>query len=820
MANNPILYNGALAGACGGSHSGRWISNPAAASYLGDRNAAIAFATTVDAAIPTDATVTSADGSLMAALCSGVLQSKAITGSVDSANIALALAALWAETRVGLVPAPEPATDVAWFSRGTGAQLKNLYERDQDVIWVTDFMTAAQQEDAFNGTFIFDHQPAIQEAIDYAVYKNTLGDIAGGPRVRLPGGLMRCDSPINLGYGVDPRSVILEGEGQRYGGTFSRAGSGTAILFNYINAPGIVVQGGYNVIIRGMTLYGGNSDTIFNLFQNPQQSDLLIANWFGPGVTNGRYTPYACIAIDPYSGPQPGAHYPDVPYPAFLGATAQYNKFLSSNVKVEDCTLWGWGVGLAQQPCNADGNGDYTKMERVTFQYCAYGYSWGNTQSRAPALIGCVFDAVHTALSTTVYGFQIGEPNVACYSTSWSRTVQIMDIPNLNYGQGPAFYSCFAEAIYKLGRVGQGAETAGGVTFENCQWGFSLWDSYGVPVYTLENRGVSLIKFSEVLFYITTPAVWGALAFYAEPQASSNEPGRGYSFKGCTVAQGVPPTQRWEQCALNATQGITVNGAATYFEDCSIRAPNIFNLDTATTLGSFLLNERNQGDRTRCLFAYSKKAKGFSNNVDSGIDVAFGTHTINANGAGGVTTQVGRNITFTFTGVDSDYLSWSGGDVGDVLIESVTGAVFWVYSRTATVISARAMNGFNAAGNLLTAIGLNATYATINCRRYMPGPDIALYGDITAASSVIANMVDGDNNAAATLTSYLTIGDWIFGNDQVDRLVYPFGGNNRIGAIDNGAHTVTMLGTFDQTRTHMRMPTFIRPAMPNGTATP
>lgn len=111
MANNPLLFNAAVAGACGGAHSSRWITDDRAADYLGDRNAAVAFATVVDLAIPTDATVGESDADLMCQICNAVLQNKSLTESSNNIGIALAVAALWNELRTGLVPVPGGGSD-------------------------------------------------------------------------------------------------------------------------------------------------------------------------------------------------------------------------------------------------------------------------------------------------------------------------------------------------------------------------------------------------------------------------------------------------------------------------------------------------------------------------------------------------------------------------------------------------------------------------------------------------------------------------------------------------------------------------------------
>jgi hypothetical protein len=108
MPNNPQLFNAALSGAAGSAKVSRTITNPLSASYASDRAAAVAFATAVDAAIPLDAQLTSADVLLMQSICISVLSSKVLTSSSDSANIALAIAALYTQI------APSLSAGVTW----------------------------------------------------------------------------------------------------------------------------------------------------------------------------------------------------------------------------------------------------------------------------------------------------------------------------------------------------------------------------------------------------------------------------------------------------------------------------------------------------------------------------------------------------------------------------------------------------------------------------------------------------------------------------------------------------------------------------------
>ena len=100
MSNNPSLFNAAIAGASGGGQE-RYITDSVAINYATFRDACIAFATSVDAAIPTIVSpgATQADNDLLQSLCQGVMSNRYPTSS-DSADwdiVAGAVAALFTE---------------------------------------------------------------------------------------------------------------------------------------------------------------------------------------------------------------------------------------------------------------------------------------------------------------------------------------------------------------------------------------------------------------------------------------------------------------------------------------------------------------------------------------------------------------------------------------------------------------------------------------------------------------------------------------------------------------------------------------------------
>src|SRR5581483_8396986 len=194
----------------------------------------------------------------------------------------------------------------------------------------------------------------------------------------------RISGPIHLGYGTSYTSVVVEGDGYAY--RAERQFDGTAIVCTHSNAPAFNFQGGRGSVLRGLAIAGANVAWITKQRLGANDAaldDTDAAAWIDPALdarAGSRHAPYAAITIDAYAGKRPDVSYPDVAYPAFLGAAEQYGKRYSSDCLIEDVYIYGFAVGVCNQPCAADGNGDFTALRRVGIDSVQYGISVGNTQ--------------------------------------------------------------------------------------------------------------------------------------------------------------------------------------------------------------------------------------------------------------------------------------------------------------------------------------------------------------------------------------------------------------------------------------------------------
>lgn len=353
-----------------------------------------------------------------------------------------------------------------------------------------------------NGTI--DDTAAIQAAIDYALRSKIAN-------VFMPDGRYLTSGPIHLGYGNGYVTVNLIGADSTY--ACDAGFPGVTILANFSNAPAIVVQGGRDIKIKNISLkgtsyrYGLSTWGPQILAQTVSYAEVAdpkrwVTNTSSSGLS--RYAPYAGIAIDPYSGNRPAISYPDVTYPEWTGITTQYNKNFSSNTTLENVIIDGFYVGVANQPCDADGNGDFTTIHSSAIMNVAYAVSVGNSQSRNVSITDTQFQYVHTIISTDVIGRQngrIGGPIINC---SASQIYQLFSFPGSVTGP-VTFDGFYVEEIIRLGVADLGGAQSNPITLNACSFlyvGFTTGTVsggiYNVPFY--EGSAPLTFNSTDVLF--------------------------------------------------------------------------------------------------------------------------------------------------------------------------------------------------------------------------------------------------------------------------------------------------------------------------------
>jgi hypothetical protein len=677
--------------------------------------------------------------------------------------------------------------------RWSGGQI-----RSADGVW---FALAEAEPDVkmfgAKGDGVTDDTAAIQNCIDYVIYQS-----ASRGKVKVSPGKYVTSDTIHLGYGDTFSSVVLEGDTYKYSESSSFAGA--AIIPTFSDRPCVNVQGGRGTTIRGISFIGRNRAWISGKHLGEVSADIPDLSpqaWIDPSLhpnAASRYAPYTAIAIDAYSGLKPYTAYPDVKYPAYLKINAQYNKNYSSNTLIENCEIEGFVVGIAIQPCDADGNGDYTKVRRTPINYCQYGVSIGNGQSRLVHIMDSVIAQIHTGIVTTVHGRQIGKPSILVTSSEIGACIRWINMPNLSYGVGPHFVDCYGEKIYSLGIVATNAVGQQPIVFTNCEFSFYSQRSRGAPVWILEVDGPTQVRFETSVFY-------GATGRYTFGPALA----RHFSFVNCVVDTRTA-TEQFEKFALNATSGITFGQLTTDPTEFSVSPMVVWNLDTGGQLQQTVITKRNCGVRTKGLCSYSTKAVAASSVNDPGADVALACDR-RISKADLSFTVSGRDVTCD-VGLQSWEFAQYGFDVGDIVYDDNSHVTYYVRSRTGSVIKMRAQVGFDGSGTLLQAMTNDGVLHSLNSKFYTPA--YVLYGSTTAGSDLLKSAARDDGIGDIWIDSNIAVGDWFFVCPDIDSFASP--SSARIKNRSGTTNVIGIEGKFNRSDVRKRFTVFIRAPAPNG----
>jgi len=650
---------------------------------------------------------------------------------------------------------------------------------------------------------------AIQAAIDYAIYNGLSVPLFGRGRVYIPWGIYKISDAIQVGYGENYHSVLIEGDGRKYRGANNFCGTVINATFN--DRPAFAVSGAREVVIRHLTISGMNANWVYshNLGSTGGATinDLLPANWVDstfPASATAQYTPYCAIAVDPYGGVAPTPAYPNVTFPSWSGIVTQYGKNFSTLVDIDSVEMIGFVVGVAIQPSNIDGNGDFVRMTRCRFEAMQYAVSVGQTQSRNILLDNCQFLWNYSIFTTAQYGRRSGNPQVLLNHCDLNGVIYAFDINSMDLSAMVNIQSMYVEASYSLGRIGGGGSSTTTSTFNCCHFSMD-WTARGVPAFLLD---CSLSM---------TGARFNTCTFRANPVATIFQFGgdpRSFEFNDCTTYVGIGATLYTTKHATNATGGITVGIMDHKISRFHVKAQQYFDLNTGLTLGEHDIGEIcYESNRQTCIPIHTNRVVCQTIGSDPGYLFHHAYNTMNKNAS---ITTTGRVVTFdiTATGYNTNQLNQRGGWPGDVIIDSTTGVVFFVTSLVGNVITMQAQNGYTAAGALLTPLGTTGIFYTFSSRRYTPSYVTWCTMTAAAASLTACGRDDGYQAYTNSTIDGFPVGDFIYADNTFDNII-PIASSNV--TVNAGAGTVTFGGNFTYSRTHERVVLFVRVPPANNT---
>jgi hypothetical protein len=721
---------------------------------------------------------------------------------------------------------------------------------------------------------------ALQATIDAILYN--AAEAGRRARIRFPSGTYRTTKTLHLGYGagIQPyKAVTLRGDGPSYRN--EALNPGTVINADFTNGPAIAVQGGRLVLLEDIGIIGKNLSYARNnnlASFGPLVDDTDPDNWIDPSLLSanpnidGRYTPYAGVAIDPYSGTQPSPHYPDVDYPSFLGAVSQYGKNESSGVTLRRVYIGGFAVGVTNQPSDFDQNGDFLSLDDCYFEFNKWCLSICNTQSRNVSVSKTKFSFAYCLLTNRQHGRKQGKVGGTFTDLSAFSIIKMLDLGQ--YAGPLVFNSPYVENLWQMGDWSVSTQAEGAITVNGGEFAFDLQD---------DDRGV--------------PAVAGLAGYQQESGLTFNGTQfRSYpsvvsfdhlpTFNNCQFRKDSR-TSTYEKYAHNVLCG----GLAT--KNLGWKAGNlrhqVFNLDTGSLNSTMRSTDpSNLTNRSFCLPRYARSVTAQSELWPDEMLSPVQARSVSKSALARLT-LTDKELELTFSSrPDWEYYQY-GLMPGDVITDDLTGSVFFVrtaaptfssvaWSRSgATVTVTQSSHGrvtgdkiyvtasSDAAAIPLTTVytitvsnantwtftGVNTGAASgtfdftypylvkavlqnnyrsdgmggydtidefsttvgtlyyVNSRVYTPS--MYLRGTTTAGSGTIQEVARDDTSA--TFASEISTGDWMLVQDTRDRWVSPTAAritavSNTGGVPSDGYITIGSIGMRSQTR--RRLDFFVR----------
>ena len=480
---------------------------------------------------------------------------------------------------------------------------------------------------------------------------------------------------------------------------------------------------------------------------------------------------------------------------------AQYGKFTSSDVLIEDVFIYGFTVGIANQPCDADTNGDFTTIRRCNMEKCKWGISVGNTQSRNVHIQCLKASRLYAVLTNRRHGRQRGKFGGAIIDMSIGEAINIVDFDGV-YPQPLTFLNLYAEALWRIGTIAANSSNESSVIFESCQFNFSGQnDTRGLPAYIIDGAGQP----------INLQFIGGSFEDYPSVLNIGHATAK---FDGCRF-DNENRTQMYEKFASNALAGGLVTLRFEHARGQGRIKYKPYDLNTGQLAAAIFSGPvQRKATRNICASVYVSAIAPADDNSAPPISMPFladpATNVVAKTNLASLSLS-NKTLTLTFTARAEWNFYRNGPLPGDVIWDDNSGSVFFVRSRIGLTVLAELQNNCrsNGAGgyNTITPFSTEAgNLYIVNSRVYTP--KYYLRGDTTAASAIITN-VARDDGYASWFDPQIAANDYVWVSDRHDCWVSP--SVTLIKARDQAAGTITLAdSTGMRTQARRRLDLFIR----------
>jgi hypothetical protein len=597
------------------------------------------------------------------------------------------------------------------------------------------------------GDGINNDQPALQAMAN-------AGGASGGIAMIPPNGRYKILDTFNI-YWNNPSSFAS----CYFGGAGScRGDQSQGVIIDataFGDRPAINVQGCWGAVLENFQVVGKNvAPATAAAYPNilPTRS-----SWVTSGCNDTRYSPYAGICLDGYSGTKPTGGYNNLPYNTGTGATT------SMSTTIRKVNVTGFVVGICNNPSAMESDSVNLSLYDVNLRYNTFGFSSGASQSRCQNAYGLNCEGNWCAITTIRHGGQDGNA-LAVFGGDIYSGYKVAE-----YGGGNAwglFENVHSESMCYLGEFGP-TNALGSTphTFRNCNITFMEDGNSYIAPYKFELQQDSTVIFDGCRF---------------QPETSSNQ-ARIFNYLG--AGNVVFDNCRWANIPTTSMAiGVQCNnlgGTAAFQSQLAINT--YMGIGSSAYNGFWLDRELN--------FATVPARQGIGYGTIR-INTPSGSYHVNrltepGNSADGCFQLYISGLSLTGTGHGAT-LTFTVGDTADValgdlicwnVIEPVTG---YNYNSVMPIFYVSNINGGTGVVTA-TALydGFDATYAPTSLQVVVPF-------FINGAPSTCTMTNGGYSLTNVTNIANFQVRDFITGAN------FNTGNPTRVTAIDSGAATISI----------------------------
>ena len=239
---------------------------------------------------------------------------------------------------------------------------------------------------------------------------------------------------------------------------------------------GLGIQLGKGCSIENIAFVGQYA--LSSTFNKVQIDTLPFASWADTICSVNNTSPYAGIAIDPFSNP---ANYDGVINKMYSGLESYYlpgmNQSGSTAITIRNCSFSKFIVAIVIAPGFQE-NGEEISIKHSSIGNCRSGICPTNAQQKSNRIEELqVWAPVHTVIDCSRYGAHRGDGSIFPIVDGVNLAYYTHQFMNYYSGSHPgSARNVYSEGMYKIGFTGGPA----GFNFDNCQFNLQLSEA-GTP---------------------------------------------------------------------------------------------------------------------------------------------------------------------------------------------------------------------------------------------------------------------------------------------------------------------------------------------------